>query len=56
LGNVTSEIKDYGLAPHLNITVLNSYDTQNNLLVRTMPEGDSISPLASPARMDGRWA
>jgi RHS repeat-associated protein len=42
LGNVTAEIKDYGLAPHLNITTLNAYDAQSNLLVRMMPEGDSL--------------
>jgi len=41
-GNVLSEIQDFGPSPHLNITTVNTYDTQSNLISALMPEGDSI--------------
>lgn len=42
-GNVTLDVADYGPAPHLNVTTLNAYDGQSNLLTTTLPEGNSIS-------------
>ena len=42
-GNVTAEIEDYGAAPHLNVTTLNTYDGQSNLLTTTKPEGNSVT-------------
>ena len=41
-GNVTTEIQDYGPAPHANITTTNAYDSQYSLLSKTEPEGDSF--------------
>ncbi|HUB77547.1 MAG TPA: RHS repeat-associated core domain-containing protein, partial [Bryobacteraceae bacterium] len=42
VGNILTDIQDYGASPHLNITTTNTYDAQNNLLTSTMPEGNSI--------------
>jgi RHS repeat-associated protein len=42
-GNVTSEIQDYGSSPHLNMTTVNTYDGQSNLLTTTKPERNSVS-------------
>jgi RHS repeat-associated protein len=43
LANTTAEIQDYGPAPHLNISTVNTYDVQGNWLTMTMPEGDVIT-------------
>jgi YD repeat-containing protein len=42
-GDVTTEIQDYGPAPHLNVATLNAYDAQHSLLTTTMPEGDAVT-------------
>ncbi|HEY6332385.1 MAG TPA: RHS repeat-associated core domain-containing protein, partial [Blastocatellia bacterium] len=42
-GNVLTEIQDYGPSPHLNVTTLNTYDGQSNLLTATLPEGNSVA-------------
>jgi RHS repeat-associated protein len=39
--DMTAHIRDYGPAPHLNITSLYTYDSQMNMLTATMPEGNS---------------
>jgi RHS repeat-associated protein len=43
LGDVTNDIQDYGPAPHLNLSIVSTYDPQRNLLTKTMPEGNSTA-------------
>jgi YD repeat-containing protein len=42
-GNVTIEIDDYGPSPHFNVTTLNAYGDQSELLTAVRPEGNSVS-------------
>jgi RHS repeat-associated protein len=39
-GHVITEIQDYGLSTHLNLTTQNSYDGQGNLISTQMPCGN----------------
>ncbi len=41
-GNVLEEIQDYGPSPHFNMTTVNTYGGQGQLLTTTMPEGNSV--------------
>jgi YD repeat-containing protein len=43
LGDATTEIKDYGPSPHLNMTYISTYDAQGDMLTMTMPEGNSTA-------------